>query len=55
MTGRPSIPEALIFNREAAAYWITRLKRVMTAEIALRGVERLIDGPAAAAAQPAAQ
>jgi hypothetical protein len=30
LTGRPSIPEALVIDREAAAYWITRSSRVMT-------------------------
>jgi hypothetical protein len=35
-TGRPSIPEALVINREAAAYWITRSSRVMTASMGLR-------------------
>jgi hypothetical protein len=31
LTGRPSIPETLMINREAAAYWIARFSRVMTA------------------------
>src|SRR3984893_18684755 len=30
MTGRPSIPEKVAINREAAAYWITRSSRVTT-------------------------
>src|SRR6202011_6009925 len=37
MTGRPSIPNASD-DREAAAYWTARLKRVMTIENALRSV-----------------
>src|SRR5258708_2780895 len=32
MTGRPSIPEAAVINREAAAYWLPRSSRGMTAE-----------------------
>jgi hypothetical protein len=48
MTGRSSIPEPLIINREAAAYWITRLKRVMTIATALRDVKRPIDRSRAA-------
>jgi len=30
LTGQPSIPEVLVFDREAAAYWMPRLKRGMT-------------------------
>ncbi|MBR1126451.1 hypothetical protein JQ628_33370 [Bradyrhizobium lablabi] len=29
--GRSSIPEAAVMNREAAAYWIARSSRAMTA------------------------
>src|SRR6266481_2278181 len=30
LTGRPSIPETVVFNREAAAYWIARSSRATT-------------------------
>jgi hypothetical protein len=30
LTGRPSIPETIVFDREAAAYWIARSSRATT-------------------------
>src|SRR5258708_25709471 len=36
MTGRPSIPEAAVINREAAAYWLPRSSRGMTAKCGAR-------------------
>ncbi len=34
LTGRPSIPETAVFNREAAAYWIARSSRAISLVVA---------------------